>query len=222
MTTPPRRTSQISRSTHETRVTIYLSLDGGVIPSTYTPSPSAHHAIQTSPTQNIDIDTGIGFLDHMLHALSKHAGWTLYARTQGDLQIDDHHSAEDSFLALGQAFKSALGDAKGLARFGDAKAPLDEALSEAVVDLSNRPFAVIDLGLKREKLGDLSTEMIPHCLHSFAMAAGITIHMRNLYGENDHHKAESAFKALALALRKACARVKGKEGEIGSTKGVLF
>lgn len=121
-----------------------------------------------------------------------------------------------------QAFKSALHSTSGLARFGYAYCPLDEALSRAVVDLSNRPYSVIDLGLRREKIGDLSCEMIPHCLQSFAQGASITLHVDCLRGENDHHRAESAFKALAVALRMACAPVAGREGEVPSTKGVLF
>lgn len=115
------------------------------------------HATQLSTSQSITITTGIGFLDHMIHALSKHAGWSLRLRCSGDLHIDDHHTAEDTFLALGTAFKNALAGSKGLARFGSAYAPLDEALSRAVIDLSNRPYCVTDLGLRREKIGDLST-----------------------------------------------------------------
>jgi imidazoleglycerol-phosphate dehydratase len=135
--------------------------------------------------------------------------------------VDDHHTAEDVCLALGYAFVRALGTPTGLARFGHAYAPLDEALSRAVVDLSNRPYAVVDLGLRRERIGDLSTEMLPHCLQSFAQAARVTLHVDCLRGENDHHRAESAFKALAVALRHATARVKGREGEVPSTKGTL-
>lgn len=137
------------------------------------------------------------------------------------LTVDDHHTAEDVCLALGSAFKDALGTPTGLARFGSAYAPLDEALSRAVVDLSNRPFSVIELGLKREKIGDLSCEMIPHCMQSFAQAARVTMHVDCIRGENDHHRAESAFKALAVAIRAATTRVAGREGEIPSTKGTL-
>lgn len=135
--------------------------------------------------------------------------------------VDDHHTSEDTFIAIGSAFKSALGGTNGLRRFGHAYAPLDEALSRAVVDLSNRPFAVINLNTKREKIGDLSMEMVPHALHSFAMHAGVTMHVDNLRGENDHHKVESSFKALARALRDASEPMKGMEGEIMSSKGVL-
>jgi imidazoleglycerol-phosphate dehydratase len=125
-------------------------------------------------------------------------------------------------LALGSAFKSALGSSTGLARFGSAYCPLDEALSRAVIDLSNRPFSVVNLGLKREKVGDLSCEMIPHCLQSFAQSAGVTLHVDCLRGDNDHHRAESAFKALAVAIRMATTPMKGREGEVMSTKGVLY
>lgn len=135
--------------------------------------------------------------------------------------VDDHHTAEDVCIALGSAFHSALGAPTGLARFGFAYAPLDEALSRAVVDLSNRPYSVIELGLKREKIGDLSCEMIPHCMQSFAQAARVTMHVDCLRGDNDHHRAESAFKALAVAIKMATSRVKGKENEVPSTKGTL-
>lgn len=137
------------------------------------------------------------------------------------LIVDDHHTAEDVCIALGSAFAVALSDKTGIARFGSAYCPLDEALSRAVVDVSNRPFSVVDLGLKREKIGDLSCEMIPHCIQSFAQAARLTIHVDCLRGDNDHHRAESAFKALAVAIRMATTRVAGREGEVPSTKGTL-
>jgi imidazoleglycerol-phosphate dehydratase len=139
--------------------------------------------------------------------------------------VDDHHSAEDTFLALGSAFRSALKSTAGLARFGYAYAPLDEALSRAVVDLSNRPFCVVDpknLGCTREKIGELSVEMIPHCLDSFSRQAGVTMHVDCLKGENDHHRVESAFKALAVACKMALKTEAGREGEEPSTKGVLY
>lgn len=133
--------------------------------------------------------------------------------------VDDHHTAEDCAIALGTAFKQALGPIKGYKRFGTGFAPLDEALSRAVIDLSNRPYSVVDLGLKREKIGDLSCEMVPHVLGSFAQAAGVTMHVDCLRGQNDHHRAESAFKALAIAIREATTRT-GSE-DVPSTKGVL-
>jgi imidazoleglycerol-phosphate dehydratase len=220
------RQATLNRDTNETKIQLSLNLDGGALETTEgsaeTNGEDKSHASQSSKSQQISIDTGIGFLDHMIHALAKHGGWSLHLRTRGDLYIDDHHTAEDTFIALGQAFKKALHTTAGLERFGDASVPLDEACSKAVVDLSNRPYAVVDLGLKREKIGDLSTEMLPHCLQSFAQGASITIHVICERGENDHHRAESAFKALAVALKKATRIVAGKEGEVPSTKGVLF
>ena len=243
----PRRIAALSRDTNETKIQISLSLDGGdleVFPTSthfsadiksdiQIPLPSSRHATQITRTQQIALDTGIGFLDHMLHALSKHAGWSLAVRAKGDLTIDDHHTTEDVFLALGTAFSQALGDRKSIVRFGRGDAPLDEALSWAVIDISNRPYSVVDLwnkdtaGLsyaRREKIGDLSCEMLEHGLESFAQAAGVTLHVRCEYGRNAHHRAESAFKALAVAIRTAIER--RPEGAVGggdivSTKGVL-
>ncbi|OJD12185.1 hypothetical protein AJ78_07176 [Emergomyces pasteurianus Ep9510] len=237
----PRRTTSVTRITNETKVQVSLSLDGGVVPA-YEPcehfpqinteeSPriipvsEAAHATQFTASQQITINTGIGFLDHLLHALAKHAGWSLAVRCKGDLIIDDHHTTEDTFLALGTAFTKALGPRLSLVRFARGDAPLDEALSWAVIDISSRPYSVINLGLKREKVGNLSTEMISHGLESFAQAAGVTLHVSCVYGDNDHHRAESAFKAFAVAMRHAC-RIRGESevgggGEVGSTKGVL-
>lgn len=124
----------------------------------------------------------------MFHALAKHGGMSLTLVCDGDLWIDDHHSGEDSTLALGEAFKAALGPIKGIKRYGTGHAPLDEALSRAVIDISSRPYCVVELGLKREKIGDLSCEMIPHIFHSFAMAARVTLHVDCLRGDNDHHR----------------------------------
>lgn len=210
------RTAKISRKTNETSIKVHLSLDGGELEG----SVNSDHASQTTGGQNISINTGIGFLDHMFHALAKHGGWSLNLSCVGDLQIDDHHSAEDCALALGSAFKEALGAVKGIKRFGSAHAPLDEALSRCVIDISNRPYAGIDLGLKREKIGGLSCEMIPHIMESFAQNAHITLHVDTLKGFNDHHRAESAFKAMALALKDAVSYT-GKD-DVPSTKGVLM
>ena len=250
------RTALVERITKETKVQVSLSLDGGPLdnlpcndefPISIPNQNTEHHASQSSASQQIWIWTGVGFLDHMLHALSKHAGWSLRVRTYGDLAstyisftfpsnllqylenelnvpfypVDDHHTTEDTFLALGQAFATALGDRKGLARFGDAHAPLDEALARAVIDISSRPFFVGEFGFKDAKVGTLTTQMIHHGLQSFSQTAGVTLHVDVLKGENDHHRAEAAFKALAVAMRRATARVKGKEGEVISTKGVL-
>ncbi|KAM0450901.1 hypothetical protein ACHAPV_004214 [Trichoderma viride] len=220
----PVRAAALSRDTNETSIQIALSIDGGELPQDADPrllEASGAHASQTSKSQVISINTGIGFLDHMLHALAKHAGWSMALNCKGDLHIDDHHTAEDCCIAVGATFAKALGALTGVARFGYAYAPLDEALSRAVVDLSNRPYTVVDLGLKREMLGQLSCEMIPHCLQSFAQAARITLHVDCLRGDNDHHRAESAFKALAVAIRMATTRVQGREGEVPSTKGTL-
>ncbi|KAI0281426.1 IGPD-domain-containing protein [Russula aff. rugulosa BPL654] len=172
--------------------------------------------------QIINISTGIGFLDHMYNALAKHSGMSLTLKAKGDLWIDDHHTADksqDTAIALGTAFKQALGEVKGIRRYGTGFAPLDEALSRAVIDICSRPYCVTDLGIKREKIGDLSTEMFPHIFYSFAMASGCTLHVDVLRGQNDHHRAESAFKALALAIRQAIERTGGNE--VPSTKGVL-
>ncbi|KAK1599765.1 imidazoleglycerol-phosphate dehydratase [Colletotrichum navitas] len=223
-TSHPPRWAALARDTNETKIQLAINLDGGAFPPETDSRLTAavnEHASQASKSQTISINTGIGFLDHMLHALSKHAGWSLALACKGDLHIDDHHTAEDVCIALGYAFANALGSATGLARFGYAYAPLDEALSRAVVDLSNRPYSVVDLGLRREKIGDLSCEMIPHCLQSFAQGARLTLHVDCLRGENDHHRAESAFKALAVAVKMATSRVAGKEGEVPSTKGTL-
>ncbi|EGD73429.1 imidazoleglycerol-phosphate dehydratase [Salpingoeca rosetta] len=193
------RSATVTRKTKETDIQITLDLDG---------------------EGKLDISTGIGFLDHMISALGKHARFNLTVACQGDLHVDDHHTVEDVGLALGSAFDQALGERRGIARFGHAYAPLDEALSRSVVDISSRPFCVASLGLKREKLGALSCEMIPHFFMSFAQEARITLHVECLYGDNDHHRAESAFKATAVALRHAISRTGGLN-DVPSTKGVL-
>ncbi|KAK9464119.1 Imidazoleglycerol-phosphate dehydratase-domain-containing protein [Lipomyces oligophaga] len=226
--TTERRVAAIKRNTNETKIRVQLSIDGGPLPEFVENSTSngaveddktTEHATQKSTSQEIVINTGVGFYDHMLHALAKHAGWSLNIFCNGDLHIDDHHTTEDCAIALGMAFKQALGKIVGVKRFGYAYAPLDEALSRAVVDLSGRAYAATDLGLTREKLGALSCEMLPHILRSFSNAAEITIHVDCIRGENDHHRAESAFKALAIALREATSKT--GRNEIPSTKGVL-
>ncbi len=192
------RIADVSRVTRESVVTVRLSLDG---------------------TGESSITTGIAFFDHMLTALVVHGGFDLNVVVNGDLSVDDHHTVEDCALTLGTAFDRALGERCGIARFGSAYAPLDEALARAVVDISGRPFARLDLGLRRERLGELSCENIPHALASFATAARITLHVDVLCGDNDHHRAEAAFKAVALALRAAVART-GSDA-VPSTKGSL-
>lgn len=192
------RTATVQRRTNETDIRLTLTLDGTGVST---------------------VDTGIGFLDHLLTALARHARWNLELTCQGDLAVDDHHTAEDCALALGRAFDEALGDRAGIARFGSAYAPLDEALARSVVDCSGRPFAVLDLGLTRDRLGTLACENIPHVLQSFAVAARTTLHVDVLRGTNDHHRAEAAFKATALALRAAA--VRDGSTAVPSTKGVL-
>lgn len=192
------RTAEYSRTTRETDVTVSLTLDG---------------------TGEAHIATGIGFLDHLLTALALHGGMTIDAKVSGDLHVDDHHTVEDVALALGTALDRALGERRGITRFGSAYAPLDEALARAVIDLSGRPFARVDLGLRREQLGGLSCENIPHALTSFATAARLTLHVDVLSGENDHHRAEAAFKAVALALRDAVRQT--SDSAVPSTKGSL-
>ncbi|CUM49573.1 unnamed protein product [Debaryomyces tyrocola] len=221
------KTATIKRDTNETKIQIAISLEGGhialeesIFKNSANETKDDSHATQATSTQVIQVQTGIGFLDHMLHALAKHSGWSLIIECIGDIHIDDHHTAEDVGITLGLAFHKALGQVKGVKRFGCGFAPLDEALSRAVVDLSNRPYAVIELGLKREKIGDLSCEMIPHVLESFAQGAAITIHVDCIRGFNDHHRAESAFKALAVAIKEATSS--NGTDDVPSTKGVLF
>ena len=197
MTSAPREAG-IDRTTRETRIHGRLALDGAA---------------------EVRIDTGIGFLDHMLTALAFHAGWDLELECHGDLEVDDHHTAEDCALALGEALDRALGDRAGIARFGAGHAPLDEALARTVIDLSGRPWPEIHLGLTREALGGLAAENITHVFISFAMAARCALHVDVLRGANDHHRAEAAFKATALALRQAtgaCRRRRSKhQGQSG-------
>ena len=192
------RSATVTRRTRETAITVTLTLDG---------------------TGETGVQTGIGFLDHLLDALSRHARFDLTLACQGDLQVDDHHTAEDCALALGQALDRALGERRGVTRFGTAYAPLDDALARAVIDLSGRPYADVALGLSRAAIGGLACENVAHVLRSFATAARLTLHVDVLKGENDHHKAEAAFKATALALKQAVA-CSGFD-DVPSTKGTL-
>jgi len=179
------RMAAFRRTTRETEVLVSLDLDPEV--------PRA------------EINCGIGFLDHMITALATHAGFGLSLLCRGDLEVDDHHSAEDCALALGEALRQALAKGGPPRRFGSGFAPLDEALARAVVDLSGRPYCRAELGLSGSRLGGLSGENVPHFFWSLASAARMTLHLDVLEGENAHHRAEAAFKALALALREACA-----------------
>ncbi len=192
------RSAKVERKTGETEVVAVLALDG---------------------SGRAEVRTGIGFLDHLVGALAHHARFDLRLECSGDLQVDDHHTAEDCALVLGEALDRALEDRSGIARFGFAYAPLDEALARAVVDLSGRPWPEVHLGLSRDVVGSLACESIGHFLVSLAAAARCALHVDLLRGCNDHHRAEAAFKAVALALRQAVAL---RDGEgVPSTKGVL-
>lgn len=191
-----KREAKISRKTKETDISASLKLDGG----------------------EVNINTRIGFLDHMLTALGVHGGFGLTLEAKGDLYVDGHHTAEDVGIVLGKAFCEALGDKGGIVRYGSAFIPMDEALGFCAVDISGRPFLVFNAEFVNEKIGELDTCLIEEFMRAFAFNAGITLHLRCEYGKNDHHKAEALFKALAYALKTA---VKTNSGEIVSTKGVL-
>ena len=192
------RTAEIVRETKETRIRLRLALDG---------------------EGRAEVATGLGFLDHMLCALARHGRFDLELACEGDLHVDDHHTVEDCAIALGRALDRALGERRGIARFGAAYAPLDEALVRAVVDLSGRPFAHVELGFARERIGEVATENLTHFFASLATNARMALHLDLIRGANDHHRAEAAFKALALALRQAVAPA--GHGEVPSTKGSL-
>jgi imidazoleglycerol-phosphate dehydratase len=196
----PGRTAEITRETRETTISVKLDVDG---------------------TGTSDISTGIGFLDHMLDSLARHSRFDMSIRATGDLHIDAHHTAEDIAIVLGQALDRALGDKRGLRRFADATVPLDEALVQVVLDLSGRGFAAVDLPFRGEMVGTLPTEMVPHFLRSFAIEGRLTLHVRLLAGENDHHRAEATFKALARALELATRIDPRIASQVPSTKGTL-
>lgn len=191
------RIAEMTRRTDETNIDVVLDLDG---------------------SGTADIDTGLGFLDHMLSALSKHSGLNLSVRVSGDLDVDDHHTVEDCAIVLGRALDEALADRSGISRFGSAYAPLDESLSRAVIDLSGRPWPEIHIDFVRPMVGDIATENIIHFLRSLAVEARMALHVDSIRGDNDHHRAESAFKAVALALRQA---VSPRGDGVPSTKGSL-
>jgi len=192
------RTATVERNTSETRIKVTIDLDG---------------------SGRSQIDTGVGFFDHMLTAFAYHGMFDLDLSTKGDLEIDDHHSVEDTALALGEALSAALGDRSGISRFGDAVIPMDDAQASAAVDISGRPFAVLDLQLRTDRLGNLTTQNIPHLLEAFTRTAGLTMHITST-GVNDHHVAEAAFKALGRALR-AAVSIDPRRSGIPSTKGAL-
>ena len=194
------RTGSIHRKTSETEIAVELKLDG---------------------TGVYEVSTGIGFLDHMLEQLSRHSLIDLKLKAIGDLHIDQHHTTEDSGIALGQALAQALGDRRGITRYGHAYAPMDETLTRCAIDISGRPFLVWRSEFTQAKLGELDSELIEHFFHSLAQAAGITLHVETLYGRNNHHIVESAFKAFARALRAAVEIDPRKADAIPSTKGTL-
>jgi len=193
-----RRRVVVRRTTRESTVSLTLDLDGSA---------------------TAKVRTGIGFFDHLLSTLAHHALFDLAIETNGDLQVDDHHTVEDTALVLGSAFAEAIGDRTGIARFGDASVPMDEALGFAAVDVGGRSYAVIDLPFRGERAGELTLQNVEHALEAFAQNAGITLHLRAA-GRNDHHIAEAAFKSLARALRAAVATDPRRSG-VASTKGSL-
>jgi imidazoleglycerol-phosphate dehydratase len=188
----------VARRTRETDVTVTLDIDGEGVTS---------------------IETGVGFFDHLLSSLGHHGLFDLDIRARGDLDVDEHHTVEDTALVLGAAFAEALGDRAGIVRFGDASVPMDESLATAVVDVGGRPYAVVDLPFRGERAGALPLQLVEHALEAFARTAGATIHVTGT-GRNDHHLAEAAFKALARALRAACEPDPRRRG-VASTKGSL-
>ncbi len=194
------RIATINRSTAETRIDVTVNLDG---------------------TGVYSIKTGIGFLDHMVEQLSRHGLIDIDLKVDGDLHIDGHHTVEDSALALGQAVAQALGDKRGIRRYGDALSPMDETLTRVALDISGRPWLVWKTAFTVSRLGELDTELIEHWFHSFAQTAGITLHVETLYGTNNHHIVEAAYKGLARALRMAVEIDPRKADAIPSTKGVL-
>ena len=193
----PRRAERV-RETRETRIAVSVDLDG-----------SGEAAIAT----------GVGFYDHLLSSLANHSLIDVEIKAVGDIEIDDHHTVEDVALALGGAISNALGDRAGITRFGAARVPMDESLAQCALDLSGRPYAVIDLPFRADRMGEFSTQMVEHALISFAQASGTTLHIEAV-GRNDHHMAEAAFKALARALRMAVA-VDPRRTGVASTKGSL-
>ena len=194
------RRAKLERATTETRIAVELDLDG---------------------VGAYDVKTGVGFLDHMLEQLSRHGLIDLRVRAEGDLHIDFHHTTEDSGIAIGTAVSQALGDRRGIRRYGDALIPMDETLTRVAIDLSNRPYLVWKVAFSRDKIGEMDTELFREWFQAFAVAAGATLHVETLYGENNHHIAESCFKALARALRAAVEIDPRKADAVPSTKGVL-
>jgi imidazoleglycerol-phosphate dehydratase len=194
------RAASVSRRTAETDVSVSLTLDG---------------------TGKAAIATGVGFLDHMLELFARHGLFDLEVKVTGDLHVDQHHTTEDTGIAVGQAFLKALGDKKGIARYADLHLPMDETLSRVALDISGRPFLVFKAEFPAEKIGAFDTELVREWFQAFAMNGGVTLHVEAHYGDNSHHIAESCFKGLARALRKAVALDPREEGRVPSTKGTL-
>ena len=194
------RQAKIDRNTTETQISVEVNLDG---------------------TGVYDIYTGLGFLDHMLEQLSRHSLMDLTVKAKGDLHIDGHHTTEDTGLAIGQAIHKALGNRAGIMRYGSALTPMDETLTRVALDLSNRPYLIWKVKFSRPKLGDMDTELFREWFQALAQAAGITLHVEVLYGENNHHMIESCFKALACSLRQAFEIDPHQADIVPSTKGVL-
>ena len=194
------RTARIARKTHETDILVELDLDG---------------------SGQYEVATGIGFLDHMIEQFSRHSAIDLVCKVAGDLHVDQHHTTEDSAIAIGQALSQALGDKKGIVRYGSAYSPMDETLARVALDLSGRPYLVWKAGFTQPRLGEMDTELIEHWFHSVAQAAGITLHVELLYGQNNHHICESIFKGFARALRQAVSLDPRRAEAVPSTKGSL-
>ncbi len=194
------RTATVERKTRETEIAVSLDLDG---------------------SGEADIDTGIGFLDHMLESFARHSAVDLKVRAQGDLHVDFHHTTEDTAICIGEAVKKALGNFAGIARFGAALIPMDETLTRVAIDIANRPYLIWKVEIPRPKLGEMDTELFKEWFQAFAQHAGICVHIENLYGANSHHIVESCFKGVARALRQAVAPDERLEGAVPSTKGTL-
>ena len=194
------RTATIERNTRETQIRVTVNLDGG---------------------GEYSISTGIGFLDHMLEQLSRHSLIDLEVEAKGDLHIDFHHTNEDTAIAIGEAVSQALGDRAGITRYGGVRIPMDETLTRVTLDVSNRPYLIWQVEFTRPKLGEMDTELFKEWFQAFAQAAGITLHVENIYGENTHHIVESCYKGLARALRQAIEIDPRKSDAVPSTKGVL-
>ncbi len=194
------RTASCERKTKETEISVTVNLDG---------------------TGSYDVHTGIGFLDHMIEQLSRHSLMDITLKAKGDLHIDGHHTTEDCGIVIGTAVKKALGDMKGITRYASAYIPMDETLTRAAIDISGRPFLVWKVDFSRDKIGEMDTELFEEFFRAFAFAAGVTLHVENLYGVNNHHIIESSFKALARALRTATEIDPRKADAVPSTKGTL-